>query len=245
MKYGLEHQRRKLEKEPKIGAVILSRYSSRRLPGKALLPIAGKPILTYIIEKLRCVLTNEQLVIATSNDPSDDAIEAHAEELSVSCYRGSLEDVSERFLQAATAMSWDYAIRVNGDNLFIDLPLLELMMNEVDRSAVKFVSNVKDRTFPKGMSIEIVNRDYYASVQPLISSNPRYKEHVTLYLYEHEEEGFEFVYNLAYPSLAARQLALDTEEDLERSKQILDDLKMDHRKIDLKTLNAYFNEKSI
>ncbi|MEL6942907.1 MAG: hypothetical protein AAFO82_09580, partial [Bacteroidota bacterium] len=167
----------------KIGAVILSRYSSRRLPGKALMEIEGKKVLEYIIERLLVVLEPSQLVLATSEEASDNPIADFAKKQGIQYFRGSLENVSDRFYQAAKAQNWDYAIRINGDNIFTDTQVLKEMITIAVKDEYDFVSNVKGRSFPKGMSIEIVNLDYYARQLPKIENDPRYREHVTLYLY--------------------------------------------------------------
>ncbi len=113
----------------------------------------------------------------------------------ISCFRGSLEDVADRFYQAANQKSWDYAIRINGDNVFVDTQVLTDMIAIARSGEYDFVSNVKDRTFPKGMSIEIVKMRHYASLLPAISSSEYYREHVTLYLYEHEADTYYYYRN--------------------------------------------------
>ena len=76
-------------------------------------------------------------------------------------FRGNLENVAERFLHAGLKFDYDYAIRVNGDNLFLDHKLISEMISMLDLNHYDLVSNVKDRTFPKGISVEIVNINFY------------------------------------------------------------------------------------
>lgn len=224
----------------KIGAVILARYSSRRLEGKALMEIEGKKVLEYIIERLLVVLDHSQLILATSEDASDDPIANFAAKQGIQYFRGSLENVSDRFYQAAKQQSWDYAIRINGDNIFTDTQVLKEMIVIAAEKQYDFVSNVKGRSFPKGMSIEIVRLDYYAQKLPMIKNNPDYREHVTLYLYEHDKGQRHYYFmNTKLPEAAGIQLALDTPEDFERSKRLIAQFKQEHYLINLAELFNY------
>lgn len=227
----------------KVGVVVLSRYSSSRLPGKALIEINRKPILMYIIERLREVFESSQLIIATSTDDSDNPIAGFANAHGIDCYRGSLENVSERFLEAAIKKSFDYVIRINGDNIFLDIPTLREMLDLLNDKPVDFLSNVKDRTFPKGMSIEIVNVNFYKEKLSDIENNSEYREHVTLYFYENPDQGdYYFHYNLKYPQLAGIQLALDTKDDLIRTESIIKHFDKPHWKYNMEEIGNILNE---
>ena len=82
-------------------AILQARTSSSRLPGKVLMPILERPVLFLQIERLMRCIEFDQLVVATSIDPSDDILAAVCEEFEVVCIRGSLDDVMDRFVQAA------------------------------------------------------------------------------------------------------------------------------------------------
>ncbi len=238
MKFMGEAPPKRLEKgtNMEMGAVILSRYSSTRLPGKALLEIAGKPILNYIVERLLQVLDKKHIVIATSEDASDDPIAAFSERNGITCFRGSLENVSERFYLAAAGQNWDYAIRINGDNVFVDTELLRYMVEITGKGEYDFVSNVKDRTYPKGMSIELVRVSFYKSLLEKMNGSEKYREHVTLYLYDHACGNFHFCYNEALPEAAGIQMALDTWEDFIQIRQIIAQFTQAHWNYNLKEI---------
>lgn len=206
----------------KVGVVILSRYSSSRLPGKALKEIFGKKVLEYIIERVNQVFSLENIVLATSSESSDDPIASFAESNGVGLYRGSLDNVSRRFYEAAHEKGWEYAIRINGDNIFMDINLLKKVNELAITQKFDFISNVKGRTFPKGMSVEAVKMNHYESVLSLIENDENYREHVTLYLYEHDEhKKYHYILNTDLPQVAGIQMALDTQEDFDRSQQII------------------------
>lgn len=227
----------------KVGVVVLSRYSSSRLPGKALMEINNKPILMFIIERLGQVFEKSHLIIATSTYESDNPIADFANAHGIDCYRGSLENVSERFLEAAEKKGFDYVIRINGDNIFLDIPTLKEMLDILSEKPVDFLSNVKDRTFPKGMSIEIVNVNFYREKLPDIESNSQYREHVTLYFYENLDQGnFYFFYNLKYPQLAGMQLALDTKDDLIRTENIIRHFDKPHWNYNMEEIGNILNK---
>lgn len=244
MKYGEGHQQKKLEKEQsKVGVVILSRYNSSRLPGKALKEIEGKPVLQYIVERVNEVFPLGRITIATSNESTDDPIAVFASKLNVTCFRGSLENVAQRFFQAGKAKEWDYIVRVNGDNIFLDIPLLQQVKDLSECREYDFISNVKNRTYPKGMSVESVRTSYYEQLLPRIDLSSYYREHVTIYLYEHDShQNFCYLYNREVPEAAGLQMALDTVEDLDRTKSIIKKFEKDHRQYNLKELIELMEE---
>ncbi|PHN07569.1 cytidylyltransferase domain-containing protein [Flavilitoribacter nigricans] len=207
-----------------IGIAVLCRYSSSRLPGKVLMPIGGKPVLQHIIDRLQKLEPHRPVVVATSEESSDDAIAAYCEKQGIDYFRGSLTDVAGRFLSLARQFDWDYVVRINGDNLFIDLEALQFMIEKADTGQYDFVSSVKDRTFPFGMSIEIVRTAFYANIVAQMTED-RHREHVTLFLYDHPELGARcYHFNTTYPGLSGLQMAIDTRADFERAEQILDRL---------------------
>lgn len=220
----------------KIGAVILSRYNSKRLPGKALLELNGRTVIETIVERLHRVISPENIIVATSEEKTDQPIVDFAKHKNINYYRGSLQNVAERFYYAARSQNWDYAIRINGDNIFVDTDLLQEMIEATKTNKFDFISNVKERTYPKGMSIEIVKLNYYHSLLNSINKLERYKEHVTLYLYENEGAKHFYFYNTEFPEAAGIQLALDTIEDFERTKKILSSFPKNFNNYNLKEI---------
>ncbi len=203
-----------------IGAIILCRYNSSRLPGKILKEIRGKTILQHIVDRLGLV-NGLKIIVATSEESTDDIIEDYCDKNNIPCYRGSLQNVAERFLNAGQSQDLDYAIRINGDNLFINLENLEDMIAKVRSNPIDFYSNVRGRTFPYGMSIEILNLKFYQDLMVKIN-NEYYREHVTIYLYENEDIGKrKYFYNNAHPEVQGKRLAIDEKEDLQQAEKIL------------------------
>jgi len=229
--------------DKRIVAIILSRFNSSRLPGKALLTIRGKPILSYIIERLEQIMPREDIVLATSEEKTDDPIAEYAEEVGIGIFRGPLENVSRRFFDAANSGNYDYAVRINGDNVFVDTNVLQSMIGISKSGRFDFISNVKGRTYPKGMSIEIARLDWYKKLLNTIEEDDRYREHVTLYIYEKEPAGeYYFKMNKELPAAAGIQLALDTPEDLERTRRIISTFDHPHFTYNLKEIMEQYGE---
>jgi spore coat polysaccharide biosynthesis protein SpsF len=220
----------------KIGIIVLCRYDSKRLQGKILKVIQGKTILSHIIHKLQKANVPADIVVATSTRPSDHAIVEHCSELEVPCFQGDLENVAERFLHCAQEHRFDYAVRINGDNLFTDPVMLDQMLVQLEMEKYDFISNVPERTFPYGMSVEVLQTEFFASILPQFKLK-KYKEHVTLYLYEHEGYGKRhYFYNKVCPGLKGINLAIDTTDDFKLAEKIY--TRLSH-------LNGYFGLKEL
>jgi spore coat polysaccharide biosynthesis protein SpsF len=198
----------------KVGIIILCRFNSTRLPGKILKQIEGKEVLSYIIERLKLSKFAHEIIVATSSEISDDPIASFCEEHSIKFFRGSLHNVSQRFLDCALHHQLDYAVRVNGDNLFTDAELVDHAIKLITTEGFDFVSNVDRRTYPTGMSVEVVKTSFYHTMLPSFQKQ-EYKEHVTYYFYQHPESGnFKYFYNESLVTAQGLKLALDCEEDL-------------------------------
>ncbi len=161
----------------------------------------------------------------------------------MNCYRGSLENVAARFFEASDTKDWDYAIRINGDNIFVDTNVVTSMIEIAQSGNFSFISNVKNRTFPKGMSVEIVKKSYFQKLLPIISASDTYKEHVTLYLYDNEEpKDFYYYTNTILPQASGLQFALDTKEDFERTAKIISQFKGLHTQYNLKEIFEIYQD---
>ncbi|MBI4647575.1 MAG: hypothetical protein HY738_13540 [Bacteroidia bacterium] len=214
--------------EIKTGFIILCRYNSTRLPGKILLEIYGKPVLQYIVERLAKVISIQDIVIATSSDPSDDPIHNFCRGKKYNCFRGSLNNVALRFLNCAKEYQFDFAARINGDNLFVDIETTKKMHQIALTGKYDFISNVKNRTFPKGMSIEFLRASYFEQIIKEFPTD-EYFEHVTLYLYHNDTgKNYCYFYNDICPDAGGFQLAIDDKSDFELASKIIGKFKKNH-----------------
>lgn len=201
------------------GLVIFARFDSVRLPGKALADIAGQPLLGHVINRARVVAGALPIVVATTDRDTDDPIVAFAREENVEVFRGALNDVADRALECADAFGFDAFARICGDRPFYDPVLLGDLIEVQARRALDLVTNAQQKTYPPGLTAEVVATAALRRVLAA-SSDPEDREHVTRYFYTHPE-SFRIV-NVVAPQKFAPDLSLvvDTPNDLERARWI-------------------------
>lgn len=115
--------------EPKTIAIIQARTSSSRLPNKVLLDIAGQPALAHVVERTRRANTIDEVVVATTTDPSDDPVESFCMERDYLCYRGDQHDVLDRYYGAAQVYAAEVIVRITGDCPLIDPEVIDKTVN--------------------------------------------------------------------------------------------------------------------
>lgn len=203
----------------KVVAVVQARMSSARLPGKVLREVGGRPLLTYLIDRLRRCRALDNVVIATSTSDDDDPIAAFAQANRVDCHRGSLDDVAARLLSAARAAGADALVRISGDSPLIDPAIVDRAVEIYRSERPDLVTNVQRRTFPKGQSVEVIAVAALERAHGEMTTAAE-REHVTPYFYVHPER-FPIA---AFESAIVRgdmQLSVDTEADFARFAAIV------------------------
>jgi spore coat polysaccharide biosynthesis protein SpsF len=168
-------------------AIVQARMGSTRLPGKVLLPLSGIPVIEHIVTRLRCCHTFKTIVVATSIDPSDDAIEQWCKQKRVAYYRGSLMDVLDRYYQAATAHQADAVVRITGDCPVIDPAI-------VDEVVLGFIAGGYDAfslagEFPDGLDCQVFSYSAIAKAWRE-ATLPSEREHVGPYIEKNHPELF-------------------------------------------------------
>lgn len=203
----------------KTGAIVQARMSSRRFPGKVMHLIAGKPLLQYLLERLNKCQALNTVVIATSTDATDTVIEEFCSKQGIACVRGPLENVAKRFRDAALELRFDAFLRVNGDSPFLDCCLIEKGMEIYRQGNYDMVTNVLERTFPKGQSIEIIKSGIFCEAYECMSDSDDL-EHVTKYFYRNKERYkiFNFCAESDYSGI---QLSVDTAQDMDIFTNVL------------------------
>jgi spore coat polysaccharide biosynthesis protein SpsF len=168
-------------------AILQARMSSTRLPGKVMKPLAGAPMIERQIERLRRCETLERLVVATSDDASDDPLTAHLVGMGVEVFRGPLHDVLGRFVGAVETLglSGDL-VRLTADCPLADPGVIDAGVRLRGRLGVDYVSNGRRPTFPHGLDMEAFTAEALLSAGRE-ATDPYEREHVTPYLYRHPE----------------------------------------------------------
>lgn len=203
--------------------IVQARMTSRRLPGKVLKEVRGRPLLSYVLERLASGVKQRPVILATSNDPSDDALADFCRKAGIACHRGELQNVAARFGSAIEAYDLDYFIRVNADSPFLDPQVIEEAAAIHAEGSFDIVTNIFKRSFPKGESVEIFRSETFLSALNDIR-DPEDQEHVTKYFYRNAARFR--IFNLeAGHDYSAVNLSVDTAEDFERFERTLDRLK--------------------
>lgn len=167
-----------------IVAVLQARMSSSRLPGKVLKPILGRPMLEFQIERLRRAHRIDRIVVATSTDASDGPIATLCDRLGVDCFRGSLDDVLDRFYRTAIAFHATEIVRLTGDCPLIDPALIDHLVAYHIDGDYDYSTLSLEPTYPHGLDAEIFT--FPALERAWAEAElPSEREHVTLYLYKH------------------------------------------------------------
>ena len=192
-------------------AIIQARMSSRRLPGKMLKPLAGIPMLKRVADRVGSAAGVTKVVLATSQDSSDDAIADYCTQTGITCHRGPLDDVAARFIGAARAETANAFVRITGDSPFIDPALIGHAVHLYASGDWDLVSNVLERSFPIGQSVEVLRLSAFEAAQAQIS-DPLHREHVTQYYYANPGK-FRIQGFTGGDDAAAVQLSVDTPED--------------------------------
>lgn len=171
--------------QKRIVAIIQARMSSSRLPGKVMLPLCDRPVLLHVVERTARAELVDQVVVATSSDVSDDIIEDFCASSQVACFRGSLDNVLDRFIQAGRATHATHIVRISADSPLMDACAINDVVNAFG-DGVDYVSNVLNRTLPRGLCNEMVSLAVLEEIAQL-DLLPHHKEHVTPFVYEHPE----------------------------------------------------------
>jgi spore coat polysaccharide biosynthesis protein SpsF len=138
-----------------ILGILQARVSSSRLPGKVLKPILGNPMLIRQIERIIQSRLINRLIIATSIDESDDAIEAICKNYSLEFFRGQLNDVLDRFYCVAKPLNPEHVVRLTGDCPLVDPELIDSVIDFHLRGDFDYSSNTIDPTYPDGLDVEV------------------------------------------------------------------------------------------
>ena len=191
--------------------IVQARMTSTRLPGKVLLPLAGEPMLTRLIERLRRVRRADGIVVATTTNATDDPIAALCAQLGVPCHRGSEHDVLSRYADAARLHGADTVVRITSDCPLIDPALIDQVIAAYEEGGIDYVSNMLPPTWPYGMAVEVFSAAALAQAHAEATQAAE-REHVTPFLYWHPERYR--LRNVASPvDLSQHRWTVDTPED--------------------------------
>ena len=208
----------------KVVAIVQARTSSTRLPGKVLKPLGNNTMLVQQIRRMQKSKMLSEIIVATSTESSDDAIQTLCEEHEFDYYRGSLNDVLSRYYNAAVKHEAEVVVRVTGDCPLSDPYLIDEVIKLHLNKDSKYTSNCRPATFPDGFDVEVFDFDLLEDAYEN-AKLPSEREHVSPYIVKNIEK-------LNYENdedLSAMRVTVDNEEDLQVVTKIYDALDGDNR----------------
>lgn len=203
----------------KILAIIQARMGSERLPGKVVKPIIGKPLIIHTLDRLKRSKYVDEVILATSNLEKDNILEGTVKNYGYEVFRGSEDDVLQRYKAAADKYNGDVIIRITGDCPLIDPIILDNVVSYFLANDFDYVRLDVPDTFIRGFDVEVFSKEALNKTISL-ANEEKYREHVTLYMYNHPESfkiGYvkgNNLYNKDY------RLCVDTESDFKLVKLI-------------------------
>lgn len=206
---------------------------STRLPGKVLKHIAGRPMMSYLIERLRRVRLAQRIVVATTTQDSDVAIVDFCRSEGVDCTRGSESDVLSRYFEAAQLFQAEAVVRVTSDCPLIDPELIDTAIDvfSIPGQGYDYVSNMIEPTWPYGMAVEVFSGPVLAEAHRE-AVNPAEREHVTPFIYWRPEK-YRLRSLTMQPNLSHHRWTVDVVEDFDLISRILENVYADRADFDM------------
>ena len=203
----------------KVLAIIQVRMGSTRLPGKSLEDIAGQTLIAHVIDRTLACKTVGRVLIATTRGPEDDPLEEAARAKEVGIFRGSADDVLDRFYQAATEEGCDIIVRITADDPFKDPGIVdEITQRLLQDNTLDYASNTIEPTYPEGLDVEVFR--YTALARAWRDAKlPSEREHVTPYIWKNTHI-FRVLSITTKPDLSHLRWTLDYREDLDFTRAI-------------------------
>lgn len=206
-----------------ITVIVQARFGSTRLPGKVMRQLGDRSVLSHVIDRCHAFDKVTQVVVATTNQPTDDMIQEESLKKGVFCYRGSEEDVLSRYYETAQLCKSDVIVRITSDCPLIDPWVSSQVINHyLSDPEIDYCSNVLKRCFPRGLDTEVFSlqalENAYRNAKEALE-----REHVTPYIIRNPQRFRLSAYVLPIDCSKYRW-TLDTEEDWELIKLIYERL---------------------
>ena len=232
----------------KIICIIQARMGSERLPGKVIKPIKGVPLIGYTIDRLKRSRYIDEIILATSDKEQDDKLVDVAQEYKIECFRGSEENVLERYVKCAKKYNGDIIIRITGDCPLIDPIIVDNVITKLIMYRYDYVRLDVPNTFIRGFDVEVFTKECLLKTYNIVNEIygeiiNKYKEHVTLFIYENKE-----LFNIGYV-LGEKEfyrdyrICVDTIEDFQVVENIIENLKEDELRFS--NIVSYIDESNI
>lgn len=206
----------------KIVGTIEARMGSRRYPGKTLTPVyKTHPLLECVVTRLSLARCVDQVVVATSTAPADDAIEEWCRTHDVTCHRGSEDDLLDRIAGAITVSKADAIVQMGADSAYLDFQLVDELVDLYTRGSYDYVCNDMELTYPLGIYGHIVRADVLVELNRRNDLSTAEREGVVPYIYEHPDRYALCTVKAPEDFYAPQmRLTVDYAEDMELARRI-------------------------
>lgn len=204
----------------RVVASIEARMGASRLPGKMLADLEGRPAIARVVERLGRAGSVDDMVLATTTNPADDALARWAAGEGLAVFRGSEDDVLGRVVGAHRRMDSDLVVEMTGDCVLTDPEVVDLAVDTFLANDVDVVTTTQKPSFPVGIDAQVFRADALAEVAATVQ-DPAVREHVSLHFYEHPER-YRVLHLQAPPRWRdpTLRLVLDYPEDLKLLREI-------------------------
>lgn len=201
-----------------VNAIIQARCGSTRFPAKVFADIDGKPLVWHVVDRLKHAKKIDLIIIATTVSPKDDRIEEWCKDNEVACYRGSEENVLNRYYCASEAYPSDYVVRITADDPFKEPSVIDAVITKLTEEGYDHVTNNLPPSFPEGLDCEAFKKSALDRSEKEAETDFE-REHVTQYIYHHPE-SFRIGNVSCARNLSYLRWTIDKEADLEMVRAI-------------------------
>lgn len=205
----------------KASVIIQARMGASRLPNKVLMSLAGKPVLEHVVRRCQHAQLVDRVIVATTVDLKDLAVVNFVSTLGVSVFCGSINDVLDRYYQAARLFELQHVVRITADCPMIDPDIIDRVVGEYFEAGADYATNTLKETYPDGEDIEVFSFDVLqrAWQEARMLSE---REHVTPYIVK--SKVFKKI-NVAHDvDLSRQRWTLDEPRDYQKLSAVFDAL---------------------
>lgn len=206
----------------KVAAIVQARCGSTRFPNKVFAELSGHPLIFHVINRLRFAKTIDEIVLATTTNSLDDKLEKWARQQGVKAYRGSENDVLNRYFMAAKSANADVVVRITADDPFKEPQIIDKAVCTLIETKSDFVCNNNPPTYPEGLDVEVFTMEALDKAEQNSSSEFE-REHVTQYFYRNPS-SFKIINISHTDNLSYLRWTIDTDKDFLMTQRVYSQL---------------------
>jgi len=211
-----------MKKKNNIICIVQARMGSKRLLGKSMKAILGKPMIYYCFYQLKFSKLIDEMMLATSTLPDNDEMAKYVSSMGIEAFRGSEDDVLARFVEATKKCADDdIIVRITGDEPLIEPFIVDAVIKDHLKKKADYTSTKLVRTIPQGMDLEIFPKKVLLKIASLANTEFD-KEHVTPYIYNHPNDFIINAYQSKKSFAIKPVLTVDVLEEFELIRKIIE-----------------------